>query len=150
MSVFDGMIEGIKADRPQFFAEFGKTFYGIPAHQVSQGIQDWTLMHALKASPIATVDCVTAFGTTDFREDLPKIDVPTLILHGDADAIVPIEISAREAARLIPGARLQVLTGAPHGLFFTHKDAVNGALSLSRARLPGRSRTSNRRRHARS
>lgn len=128
MAVFDGMIAGIKADRPQFFAEFGKNFYGIPANPVSQGIQDWTLIHALKASPKGTVDCVTAFGTTDFREDLPKIDVPTLILHGDADAIVPVEISAREAVKLIPGATLQELAGAPHGLFFTHKDAVNAAL----------------------
>jgi non-heme chloroperoxidase len=89
MSVFDGMIAGIKADRPQFFADFSKGFYGLPATGVSQGILDWTLMHALKASPKGTVDCVTAFGTTDFREDLKKFDVPTLILHGEADAIVP-------------------------------------------------------------
>ena len=61
---------------------------------MSQGILDWTLMHALKASPKGTVDCVTAFGTTDFREDLKKFDVPTLILHGEADAIVPVAISA--------------------------------------------------------
>jgi pimeloyl-ACP methyl ester carboxylesterase len=125
MSVFDGMIAGIKADRPQFFADFSKGFYGLPATGVSQGILDWTLMHALKASPKGTVDCVTAFGTTDFREDLKKFDVPTLILHGEADAIVPVAISARESARLIPGAVLKEYPGAPHGLFFTHKDAVN-------------------------
>lgn len=127
-AVFDGMIAGIKADRPQFFAEFGKSFYGLPDSGVSDGIQSWTLTHALKASPQGTVDCVTAFGTTDFRKDLPKFDLPTLILHGDADAIVPIAISAREAAKLIPGAVLKEIAGAPHGLFFTHKDEVNAAI----------------------
>lgn len=127
-AVFDGMIAGIKADRPQFLAEFGKGFWGLPGSAVSQGMQDWTLIHALKASAKGTIDCITAFGTTDFRADLPKFDIPTLIIHGDADAIVPIAISAREAARLIPGAVLKEIAGAPHGLFFTHKDEVNAAI----------------------
>ncbi len=127
-AVFDGMIAGIKADRPQFFIEFSKGFFGLPDNKVSQGILDWTLMHALKASPKGTVDCVTAFGTTDFREDLPKFDIPTLIQHGDADAIVPIAISARKAAEMIPGAVLMEYAGAPHGLFYTHRDAVNADL----------------------
>lgn len=125
LAVFEGMIAGIKADRPQFFMDFGKGFYGLPGSSVSEGIQTWTLMHALKASPKGTVDCVTAFGTTDFREDMAKFDIPTLIIHGDADKIVPVEISARASAKLVPHAVLKEYPGASHGLFYTHRDQVN-------------------------
>lgn len=125
-SVFDGIRDGIRADRAQFIADFAAPFYGINHGQkVSQGVQAQTLNIALLASLKGTLDCVTAFSETDFRPDMAKIDVPTLVIHGDDDQIVPIDISGRQSAKLIKGARLIVYPGAPHGLTDTHKDKVN-------------------------
>ena len=122
--VFDDMKAGIRTDRAAFFADFGKTFYGADkaADAVSQPILDWTLSLAMMGSIKATLDCVDAFGTTDFRNDLEKFDVPTLLVHGTADEIVPIDISARKAKKIKPDADLKEYEGAPHGLFMTHKD----------------------------
>jgi pimeloyl-ACP methyl ester carboxylesterase len=129
-SVFDGIRAGIAADRPQFFAEFGKAFTGAnrPGSKVSQGILDWTLFLALQASLKGTLDCVDAFSETDFRDDLQAFDVPTLVIHGDDDQIVPFEISGKASAAAIEGAQLKVYHGAPHGLYFTHKDQLNADL----------------------
>ncbi len=129
-SVFDGMRAGITADRPQFFSDFGKVFMGAdkPGSKVSEGILSWTLSMALQASLKSTLDCVGAFSETDFRPDMKAFTMPTLIIHGDADAIVPIDITARAAAKMIPGSRLEVYEGAPHGLCYTHKDRVNEQL----------------------
>jgi pimeloyl-ACP methyl ester carboxylesterase len=80
------------------------------------------------ASPKATYDCIKAFSYTDFRKDLPKIDIPTLVLHGDADGIVPFEVSGKRAAELLPNASLEVIEGGPHGLNATHPEAFNQAL----------------------
>lgn len=129
-SVFDGMRAGITADRAEFFNGFGKVFMGADKadSKVSAGALIQTHNMALMASLKSTLDCVVAFSETDFRPDLKALTMPTLILHGDADAIVPIDLTARVAAQMIPGARLEVYGGAPHGFCFTHKDRVNDDL----------------------
>ena len=128
--VFEGMIAGIKADRPKFFAEFAKAFYGFgpknPA--VSEEILRWTFNLAMQAGLKGTVDCVKAFGETDFRPDLPAFKVPTLIIHGDDDQIVPIDVSARAAAKGIKGSKLVEIKGGPHGLLASHKAEVAKAV----------------------
>ncbi|WP_159993610.1 alpha/beta fold hydrolase [Roseomonas sp. 18066] len=126
-AIFDEMVEGVKVDRPHFLAGFGKKFFGagLLNFAVSSEILEWSSMMALQASPKATVDCIRAFSETDFRGDLPAFRVPTLIIHGDADATVPIDISARKTAALIPGAELIEYEGAPHALVFTEKDRLN-------------------------
>jgi pimeloyl-ACP methyl ester carboxylesterase len=126
-SVFDQMRAGLAKDRPNFLATFGKQFFGagLLNFEVTTEIQQWALWMALQASPKATADCVTAFSETDFRADLPAFRVPTLVIHGDSDSTVPIDKSARLAARLIPGATLKEYDGAPHALFFTEKDRLN-------------------------
>lgn len=124
--VFAGMIKGIKADRASFFDAFGKGFYGVDkGRDVPQPVLSWTLQMAMMASSRGTTECVKAFGNTDFRKDMAAFTLPTLIQHGDADSIVPIDISARVTAKMIPGAKLEVYAGAPHGLFFTHAGDVN-------------------------
>jgi pimeloyl-ACP methyl ester carboxylesterase len=129
-AAFDGIRAGIAADRPKFFAEFGKIFMGAnrPGANVSQGVLDWTLFMAMQASLKGTLDCVGAFSETDFRTDLAEFDVPTLVIHGDDDQIVPFALSGRVSAAAIAGARLEVYSGAPHGLYFTHKDRMNSDL----------------------
>ena len=125
-SVFDDMIAGIRHDRASFMQDFAKQFYGVGmfSKPVSQGVLDWTFQMAMLAGLRGTLECVTAFGTTDFRGDCAAFDIPTLIMHGTGDGIVPIDISAREAARLIPHARLIEYDGGPHGLLATHKTEV--------------------------
>ena len=129
-STFDEMVEGLRDDRPHFLAGFGETFFGVGmlTSPVSDEMLDWAQVHALKASPKATIDCVRAFSETDFRADLPKLTVPTLVIHGDDDQTVPIDISGREAVKLVPGAQLKEYEGAPHGLFITHKEMLNADL----------------------
>jgi pimeloyl-ACP methyl ester carboxylesterase len=130
MEVFDGIRAGITADRPQFFTEFGKAFTGAnrPKSKVSQGILTWTTIMALQAGLKGTLDCVNAFSETDFRPDLKKFNLPTLVMHGDDDQIVPIDLTARAAAKAISGAQLIVYPGGPHGMYFTHKDQINADL----------------------
>jgi non-heme chloroperoxidase len=130
-SVFDTMIENLSKDRPEFLATFGKQFYGagLLNFSTSQELLDWTMVVAMMASPKATKDCVRAFSETDFRPEVSAIRVPTLVIHGDSDDTVPIEATGREAARMIPGARLEVYNGSPHGLFVTDKDRLNGDLT---------------------
>lgn len=127
VSVFDGMVEGLNKDRPNFLAGFGKSFFGVSAlsHAVSSETLQWQHNLAMMASPKATIDCVRAFSETDFRRDMEAFNVPTLIIHGDADQTVPIAASGEVTARMIPGARHEVYAGAPHGLFVTHKDRLN-------------------------
>lgn len=124
-SVFDAMIQGLNKDRPSFLAGFGKKFFGagLLNFSVSDEVQQWALQIALQASPKATIDCVRAFSETDFRPDLQAFTVPTLVIHGDADSIVPVE-GSRRAASAIPGARLVEYPGAAHGLFYTEKDRL--------------------------
>jgi pimeloyl-ACP methyl ester carboxylesterase len=125
-TVFEGMMAAIAADRPGFFAGFGPGFYGPP--KVSDGVLAWTLSLAMQASLKGTLDCVRAFGFTDFRPDMKAFTAPTLILHGEQDAIVPFAISGQAMAAAIPGARLVTYPDAGHGLCWTHKDQVNADL----------------------
>ena len=130
-SVFQEMQDGLRADRPAFLTEFTEKFFnvGIVSSPVSMPMLAACCEVAMTASPIATIDCVHAFSHTDLRAAARSIKVPTLIIHGDADQTVPIKVSAQAAARLIPGAQLKVYSGAPHGLFFTHKDDLNRDLA---------------------
>ncbi|MFE8644546.1 alpha/beta fold hydrolase [Sphingomonas sp. NCPPB 2930] len=129
-SVFDGMVEGLQGDRPGFLEGFGKKFFGVGllSHPVSAATLQWAQGLALPASPKATVDCVRAFSETDFRADLAKITVPTLIIHGTDDQTVPPAASGDQAAKALPSAEYKRYDGAPHGVFITHKDQLNADL----------------------
>lgn len=129
-STFDATIEKINADRPAFLVEFGKKFYGvdIKANAVSEALLAWNQDLCLKSSAKASMDCVRSFSETDFRADLKKITVPTLILHGESDNIVPIKVSGDKTAALISNVTYKVYKGAPHGLFFTEKEKLNDDL----------------------
>lgn len=127
-SVFEDMKAQIREDRFAFLKTFSKAFYGVGwvKKPVSDALLDWTFILAIMAGPKATVECVNAFGTTDFRPDLPSFGgVPTLIIHGTEDKTVPIDPSARAAARGIPHARLIEYEGEAHGLFATAPDRLN-------------------------
>ncbi len=128
--LFDEIAANLKKDRPAFLAGFMKQFYGVGliSSPVSAEVVDWSVSLALQAGLKGTIDCVEAFGRTDFRPDLPSFTVPTLIIHGDADKNVPIDISSRAAARAIPGAKFIEYDGAPHGVLATHKDRVSADL----------------------
>ncbi|MDR3724698.1 MAG: alpha/beta hydrolase [Terracidiphilus sp.] len=130
ITVFDGIRAGVLVDRSQFFKELTEAFYGAnrPGAKVSQGLKDSFWLQGMQAGFKAVVDCIKAFSETDFTEDLKKIDVPTLILHGDDDQIVPIDDSARLSAKLVKGATLKVIPGAPHGMCSTLKNVVNAEL----------------------
>lgn len=129
-SVFEQMIDGLKRDRAHFFADFFPSFYGVGllSHSVSQEVIDWSRSVAMQASLRATLQCVEAFAKTDFRAELAAFTVPTLIVHGTGDQTVPIDATARAAARLIPQARLIEYDGAPHGLLATHKEKITSDL----------------------
>ena len=129
-SVFDGMIAGATKDRLGFLANFFPNCYNSDANYpgVSADLIPFTKWIAWAASPLGTQKCIEAFGTTDFREDLKKFTVPTMLVHGDADRIVPIDISARKAHPLLPGSRLEVLAGAPHGFPATHAEQLNALM----------------------
>jgi len=130
MSVFDGIRAGLAADRSQYYKDFTLPFYGAnrPGSKVSQGVRDSFWMQSMQGGLKNQFDCIKAFSETDFTEDLKAFDVPTLILHGEDDQIVPIDTSARMSAKLVKGARLVIYPGAPHGMTATHKDKVNAEL----------------------
>ena len=125
--VFEEMMTRMKADRIGFLDEFGKNFFGINLlnHPVSAPLLDYYRMLASVAAPRATQQCAISFATTDFREDLKAINIPTLIIHGDDDQIVPIKVSSDRTATMLPHAIYKVYEGAPHGLFYTHKEQLN-------------------------
>lgn len=124
---FDKMLKEMTDDRPGFLEEFNKDFYGVELlnQPVTSAYLANALTQALNASPIATIECAKSFSSTDFRDDIPKINVPTLIIHGDKDKTVPIKATAEQAVENIKGAVLKVYEGAPHGLWFTEKDKLN-------------------------
>lgn len=129
-SVFDGIKKGIAADRPAFLAQFLANFYNVDllgGRLISDEVVRLSWNVAVGASPKGTLDCVTAW-YTDFRKDLPRIDVPALVIHGDADRIVPIEVSGIPTQKAIKGSRLVVVKGGPHGINWTHADQVNTEL----------------------
>ncbi len=126
-SVFDGMLDGVKKDRIAFLEQFFPNFYNYEpgSKSTSADLIAFSKWVAWGASPLATQECITAFGTTDFRKDVKAITVPTLIVHGDADRIVPINVSARRSHKMITGSQLEVLKGAPHGFAATHAAQLN-------------------------
>jgi non-heme chloroperoxidase len=130
LDVFDGIRAGVAADRAQFFRDLSGPFYGAnrPGAQVSQGLRDTFWMIGMQGSLKSELDCIKQFSETDFSEDLKKIEVPTLFIHGDDDQIVPIANSAHKAVKLVRNATLKVYPGAPHGLAATHKDQLNADL----------------------
>ena len=130
MDVFDGIRAGVLADRSQFFKDLTTPFYGAnrPGAKVSQGVRDSFWLQGMQAGFKAVLDCVKAFSETDFTEDLKRFDVPTLIVHGDDDQIVPIGAAGRASAKLIRNATLTVYPAAPHGLTDTHKEQLNAEL----------------------
>ena len=130
METFDQIRAAVHSDRSQFFKDLSVPFYGAnrDAAKVSQGLRDSFWLQGMLCGLKAAYDCIKAFSETDFTEDLKKIDVPTLILHGDDDQIVPISDSAMLSAKLVKGATLKIIPGAPHGMCSTHKDQINAEL----------------------
>ncbi|HEY0306749.1 MAG TPA: alpha/beta hydrolase [Acidobacteriaceae bacterium] len=130
ISVFDGIRAGVVADRSQFFKDLTTPFYGYdkPDAKPSQGVRDSFWLQGMMSSVVASYECIKQFSETDFTEDLKKIDVPTLILHGDADQIVPIGASALLSAKLVKNSTLKVIPGAPHGMCTTLADQINTEL----------------------
>jgi non-heme chloroperoxidase len=127
IEAFDKIRAGVLADRSQFFKELTMAFYGYnrSGAKISEGVRESFWLQGMLASLKGTFDCIKAFSETDFTEDLKKFDVPTLILHGDDDQIVPIANSALLSAKLVKNATLKVYKGAPHGLCMTLKQQVN-------------------------
>jgi non-heme chloroperoxidase len=130
IEAFDKIRAGVTADRSQFYKDLSAPFYGAnrPGAQVSQGLRDafwlWSMQVGLKGA----LDCIRAFSETDFTEDLKKFDIPTLIVHGDDDQIVPIGAAALLSSKIVKGATLKIYPGADHGLTSTHKDQFNADL----------------------
>jgi non-heme chloroperoxidase len=127
IEVFDNIRAGVAGDRPQFFKEFTIPFYGYnrPGAKVSEGIREHWWLQGMSGSVKAHYDCIEAFSETDFTEDLKKIDIPVLVMHGDDDQIVPIGASALTTAKLLKKATLKVYPGLPHGMATTHPDQIN-------------------------
>ena len=130
IAAFDDIRSGVQADRSQFFRDLSEAFYGYnrPDAKPSQGVRDAFWRLGMQAGMPAAYLCIKQFSETDFTEDLAKFDIPTLVIHGDDDQIVPIAASARRTAELVIGSRLLVYPGAPHGLATTHKDRLNADL----------------------
>ena len=130
VEVFDGIRAGVAADRSQFYKELAVPFYGAnrPDAKVSQGMLDQFWLWSMQSGQKNAYECVKAFSETDFTEDLKKIDVPTLFMHGEDDQIVPVHDSAKKAARLVKNAREIYYPGAPHGLTATMQDRINDDL----------------------
>ncbi len=129
-ALFDGMMAGVRADRVAFLANFFPNFFNfeVSAADFPTDAIEFAKWIAYAASPVGTYECIRAFGTTDFRGDLAKITIPTLVLHGSADRIVPFEISGKLTASTIPGSTLVVLDGAPHGMTATHGPQVSAEM----------------------
>ncbi|WP_307590283.1 alpha/beta fold hydrolase [Variovorax boronicumulans] len=130
IEVFDGIRAGVASDRSQFYKDFAIPFYGAnrPGAKVSQGILDHFWLLSMQCGQKNSYECIKAFSETDFTEDLKKIDVPTLIMHGEDDQIVPIHDSAKKSVQLVKGAKAIYYPGAPHGLTATMQDKINADL----------------------
>jgi len=125
--MFDKIEEQIYEDRPKFLANFAKDFYSVSLLKktVSDEFLDWNQFLTLQSTGNATVKSMHAWSTTDFRKDISKINVPTLIIHGTDDKTVPIEVSSDRTTEMLPQAKYIKYDGAPHGLFYTEKDKLN-------------------------
>jgi non-heme chloroperoxidase len=146
IAVFDQIRAAVLADRSQFYKDLSQTFYGAnrPGAKVSQGTHDAFWRMSMQCGVAAAYQCVKAFSETDFREDLKKVDVPTLVIHGDDDQVVPINVGGNRSAKMIKDATLKVYAGAPHGLMNTHRERFNTDLlafardGAARTPRPGR------------
>jgi len=127
---FDKLRAGLKADRSQFWKDFSIPFYGAnrPGARVSQGTLDAFWLMSMQAGFVAAYECIKAFSESEFTEDLKRFDIPTLVIHGEDDQIVPISVGGLRAAKMIKDARLEVIKGAPHGLMSTNKEQFNTEL----------------------
>jgi non-heme chloroperoxidase len=127
MEPFDQIRDGVLSDRSQYYRDLAVPFYGAnrEGSMVSQGARDAFWLMSMTVGIKGAYDCVKAFSETDLTEDLKKIDVPTLILHGDDDQIVPIGASALKSSKIVPNATLKVYPGAPHGLTGAHQEEFN-------------------------
>jgi non-heme chloroperoxidase len=130
ISVFDGLRAELAKNRPQFYRDITLPFYGYnrPGAKISEGIREHWWLQGMMGGMKAHYDCIKAFSETDFTEDLKKFDVPTLILHGDDDQIVPIGAAALMSAKIVKGATLKVYPGFPHGMPTTNADQINADL----------------------
>src|ERR1041384_528594 len=130
IEVFDQLRAGVQADRSQFFKDLSEPFYGFnrPGAKVSQGLRDSFWLQGMLCGYPAAYECIKAFSETDLTDALKKIDVPTFIMHGDDDQIVPIGASALLSSKIVKNATLKVYPGFPHGMCSTHKDVINADL----------------------
>ena len=130
IEVFDGLRSGLNKYRSQFYKDFALMFYGAnrPGAKVSQGTLDQFWLWSMQAGLKNAYESIKAFSETDFTQDLKKFDVPTLVMHGEDDQVVPVKDSAKKSARLIKGAQEIYYPGRPHGLTATHQDEVNATL----------------------
>jgi len=130
LSVFDDLRAQLAANRPQFYRDITLPFYGYnrPGAKISEGIREHWWLQGMLGGIKPHYDCIKAFSETDFTEDLKKFDVPTLILHGDDDQIVPIQAAAPHSAKLVKNAKLKIYPGFPHGMPTTHADQINADL----------------------
>ena len=130
IEVFDQLRAAVVADRSRFWKDLSMAFYGYnrPGAKVSEGVRDSFWLQGMMAGFPASYFCIKAFSETDTTEDLKKFDVPTLIMHGDDDQIVPIAAAAMQSSKIVKGAQLKVYKGAPHGMCTTHKDLINADL----------------------
>ncbi|MEH2399056.1 alpha/beta hydrolase [Nostoc sp. UHCC 0926] len=127
IEVFDNIRAGVANDRSQFYKDLSESFYGAnrPGAKVSQGLREQFWLQSMQVGLKGAFDCIKAFSETDFTEDLKKFDVPTLIIHGDDDQIVPINNSALLSSKIVKDSTLKVYPSAPHGLTSTHRDQFN-------------------------
>ncbi|MFY2557900.1 alpha/beta fold hydrolase [Corallococcus terminator] len=132
MKVFDDIRSGVRSDRSTYYKDLSMAFYGFnrPGAKVSEGLRESFRLQGLMGSIKSEYDTIKAFSETDFRADLAKFDVPTLVMHGDDDQIVPFEGGGKLTATLVKGAQLKVYKGFPHGMCSTHKDVINEDLLL--------------------
>jgi non-heme chloroperoxidase len=130
VEVFDQLRAGVQADRSKFWKELSLPFYGYnrPGAEISEGVRESFWLQSMMAGFPASYFCIEAFSETDLTQDLTRFDVPTLILHGDDDQIVPIGASAMLSSKIVKNATLKIYAGAPHGMCTTHKDRVNAEL----------------------
>jgi pimeloyl-ACP methyl ester carboxylesterase len=129
-SIIESMKSGLRNDRAHYLANWAKKFYGVSllSSPISDEWLEFTQQKVMEASPHATVECVDAFAKTDFRQDLKKVNVPTMFCHGSDDEVVPFDASAKRAVEMVPGAVLHKYDGAPHGLVITHWEEFNEKL----------------------
>jgi non-heme chloroperoxidase len=131
MSVFDGLRQGVLADRPGFFKGLAMPFFGYnrPGAKVSDGQVEFFVQQGMMGGVKGQYDCIKAFSETDFTADLKAMTIPTLLLQGDDDQIVPIDLASRRSIKILPHGTLEEIAGAPHGLYATHTDQANAALA---------------------